>query len=63
MERNRKTAPESYDLAINKKDYEAASKYIGSDYKQHNPLVGDGKEGFKAFLAMLKKVFLRRTAK
>jgi predicted SnoaL-like aldol condensation-catalyzing enzyme len=49
MERNRKTAPEFYDLAINN--------------RQHNPLVGDGKEGFKEFLAMLKKVFLRRTAK
>jgi predicted SnoaL-like aldol condensation-catalyzing enzyme len=57
MERNKKTALEFYDLAINKKDYEAASKLIGSDYKQHNPLVGDGKEGFKAFLAMLKKDF------
>jgi predicted SnoaL-like aldol condensation-catalyzing enzyme len=57
MERNKKAALEFYDLAINKKDYEAASKYLGSDYKQHNPLVGDGKEGFKAFLAMLKKDF------
>jgi len=55
MERNKKAALEFYDLAINKKDYEAASKYLGSDYKQHNPLVGDGKEGFRAFLAMLKK--------
>ena len=57
MERNKKAAVEFYDLAINKKDYEAASKFIGSGYKQHNPLVGDGKEGFKAFLAMLKKDF------
>jgi predicted SnoaL-like aldol condensation-catalyzing enzyme len=57
MERNKKAALEFYDLAINKKDYQAASKYLGSDYKQHNPLVGDGKEGFKAFLAMLKKDF------
>jgi predicted SnoaL-like aldol condensation-catalyzing enzyme len=57
MERNKKAALEFYDLAINKKDYEMASKYIGSGYKQHNPLVGDGKEGFKAFLAMLKKDF------
>ena len=59
MERNKKAALEFYDLAINKKDYEAASKYLGSDYKQHNPLVGDGKEGFKAFLSMLKKDFPR----
>jgi predicted SnoaL-like aldol condensation-catalyzing enzyme len=57
MERNKKAALEFYDLAINKKDYEMASKYIGAGYKQHNPLVGEGKEGFKAFLAMLKKDF------
>ena len=57
MERNKKAALEFYDLAINKKDYQAASNYLGSGYKQHNPLVGDGKEGFKAFLAMLKKDF------
>ncbi len=57
MERNKKAALEFYDLAINKKDYEAASKYIGADYKQHNPLVGGGKDGFKAFLAMLRKDF------
>jgi len=57
MERNKKAALEFYDFAINKKDYEAASRYLGADYKQHNPLVGDGKEGFKAFLAMLKRDF------
>ncbi len=57
MEANKKAALEFYDLAINKKDYEAASRYLGADYKQHNPLVGDGREGFKAFLAMLKKDF------
>ena len=55
--RNKKTALEFYNLAIYKKDYEAASKYLGAGYKQHNPLVGDGKEGFKAFLAMLRKDF------
>jgi predicted SnoaL-like aldol condensation-catalyzing enzyme len=57
MERNMKAALEFYDFAINKKDYEAASKYIGAGYKQHNPLVADGKEGFKAFLTMLRKDF------
>jgi predicted SnoaL-like aldol condensation-catalyzing enzyme len=57
MERNKKAALEFYDFAINKKDYEAASRYLGAEYKQHNPLVGDGKEGFKAFLAMLKRDF------
>jgi predicted SnoaL-like aldol condensation-catalyzing enzyme len=52
---NKKAALEYYDLAINKKDYEAASEYLGPTYNQHNPLVDDGKEGFRAFLTMLKK--------
>jgi predicted SnoaL-like aldol condensation-catalyzing enzyme len=57
MEANKKAALEFYDLAINKKDFEAASKYLGPSYKQHNPLVADGKEGFKTFLEMLKRDF------
>jgi predicted SnoaL-like aldol condensation-catalyzing enzyme len=57
MEANKKAALEFYDLAINKKDYEAASRYLGPSYKQHNPLVADGKEGFKTFLEMLKRDF------
>jgi len=57
MEANKKAALEFYDFAINKKDYEAASRYLGPTYKQHNPLVADGKEGFKAFLEMLKRDF------
>jgi hypothetical protein len=61
MERNKKAALEFYDLAINKKDYEAASKYIGSDYKQHNPLVGDGRED--SMLLVMLKDFPQCTAK
>ena len=30
MEANKKAALEFYDLAVNKKDYEAALKYIGA---------------------------------
>ena len=55
MEANKKAALEFYDLAINKKDYDAASRYLGDRYIQHNPLVADGKEGFKTFLTMLKE--------
>jgi len=51
--------PGVFDYAINKKDYESASRYLGPDYKQHNPLVGDGKGGFKEFLAMLRRDFPR----
>jgi predicted SnoaL-like aldol condensation-catalyzing enzyme len=57
MEANKKAALEFYDFAINKKDYAAASKYLGPSYKQHNPLVADDKEGFKEFLAMLQREY------
>ncbi len=57
MESNKKAALAFYNAAINKKDFEEASKYMGPYYKQHNPLVADGREGFKAFLAFLRKEF------
>jgi predicted SnoaL-like aldol condensation-catalyzing enzyme len=57
LEANKKAVQEFYDFAINKKDFESARKYLGKQYKQHNPLVADGPEGFKAFIEFLKKNF------
>jgi predicted SnoaL-like aldol condensation-catalyzing enzyme len=57
MEANKKAVLEFYDLAINKKDFEAASKFIGPRYVQHNPRAADGPEGLKAFLAFLREKF------
>jgi predicted SnoaL-like aldol condensation-catalyzing enzyme len=57
MEANKKVVIDFYNLGLNKKDYEAASKYLGPRYVQHNPLVADGPEGFKAFLAKIKAEF------
>ncbi len=39
-----------YEASINRKDCDAASNFIGNRYLQHNPLVADGLEGFRAFL-------------
>src|SRR5258708_676367 len=57
LEANKKTVLELYDTALNKKDFEAASKYFGPKYIQHNPGAQDGIEGFKAFLAFLRDKF------
>jgi predicted SnoaL-like aldol condensation-catalyzing enzyme len=57
MEANKKAAMEFYEAAINKKDFDAASKYIGNRYVQHNPGAADGVEGFKAFLVFLRDKF------
>ena len=56
-EQNKKTVLEFYDAAINQKDFDAASKFLGPRYTQHNPRAADGPEGLKAFLAFLREKF------
>src|SRR5215470_12763843 len=57
MEANKKTVAALYDAALNKKDFEKASQYLGPRYTQHNPGAADGPEGFKGFIAFLKDKF------
>ena len=57
QEQNKKAVVEFYDKAINQKDFDAASKYMGARYTQHNPNAADGPEGLKAFLQFLKEKF------
>jgi len=57
MEANKQAATEFYDKAINQKDFDAASKYLGPRYVQHNPNAADGPEGLKAFLGFLREKF------
>jgi predicted SnoaL-like aldol condensation-catalyzing enzyme len=57
MEENKKIVAAFYDAAVNQKDFEKASQYLGPRYTQHNPLAADGREGFKGFIAFLKDKF------
>ncbi|MCM2286102.1 MAG: ester cyclase [Desulfobacula sp.] len=57
QEKNKKIVTQFYDLIINKKDFEAATPFIGKRYKQHNPLVKDYPEGLKEFIGFLKENF------
>ena len=57
QEQNKKAVVEFYEKAINQKDFEAAAKYFGNRYTQHNPNAADGPEGLKAFLGFLKEKF------
>ena len=57
QEANKKIVVDFYDKALNQKDFEAASKYLGSRYTQHNPNAPDGPEGLKTFLQFLKEKF------
>jgi predicted SnoaL-like aldol condensation-catalyzing enzyme len=57
LENNKRIATEFYDAAINRKDFAAASQYLGSEYRQHNPTAADGAEGLRAFIDFLKTRF------
>ncbi len=57
LEANKKIVVEFYNKAINDKDFDAASKYLGAKYTQHNPIAADGAEGLKGFLQFLRAKF------
>ncbi len=56
-EENKKVVLEFYEQAVNRKDFEAASKYLGSQYIQHGQMAADGPEGLKGFIRYLREKF------
>ena len=57
LEANKKAVLEFYEAGLKKKDFEAAAKYFGAKYIQHNPGAPDGIEGFKTFVDFLRNKF------
>jgi len=57
LEANKKNVVEFYNQALNEKNFDAASKYLGARYTQHNPGAADGPEGLKGFLGFLRDKF------
>ena len=56
---NKDTVRQFYHLAFNQhKPKEAANRYIGETYKQHNPFAPDGK---KAFIQFFEKYYQTHT--
>lgn len=50
-EQNKQNVWAFYDLAFNQQRPEqAAQRYLGASYKQHNPMAGDGAEPFIGFV-------------
>lgn len=43
-----------YEKGLNQKDADAALRYLGDRYVQHNPNAADGSEGFRKFVAFLR---------
>jgi predicted SnoaL-like aldol condensation-catalyzing enzyme len=62
LESNKRTVLAFYEAGLNRKDFDAAAKFIGPRYVQHNPLIADGLDGFKAFLGHLRETFPRLRA-
>ncbi len=57
QEENKRGVVDFYEKAINQKDFEAASKYMGPRYIQHNQRAADGIDGLKNFIAFLKEKY------
>jgi predicted SnoaL-like aldol condensation-catalyzing enzyme len=57
LEANKKTVAAFEDAALNQKNFDAASKYLGARYTQHNPNAADGPAGLKSYITFLKDKF------
>jgi predicted SnoaL-like aldol condensation-catalyzing enzyme len=56
LDENKAVVAAFYELAVNqRKPAEAAQKYIGEEYRQHNPEVADGVEPFVQFISGMQK--------
>jgi len=50
LERNKKNVVAFYDMMFNAcEPAEAIRRFVGDEYRQHNPEVADGKDGFVAY--------------
>ena len=57
LERNKQNAIEFYRMAYNGDPSTAVAKYVGADYIQHNPLVGNGKQPFIDYFNRMAKEY------
>jgi len=58
LEKNKQTVMSFYDLMFNQcKPREAIEKYVGQEYRQHNPGVADGKDAFIAYFETMAEQF------
>lgn len=57
IELNKKNAIAFYSMAYYGKPKEAVRLFVGKEYIQHNPMVGDGKEEFVAYFEKMEKEY------
>ena len=57
LEQKKATVLAFYEAALNQRDPDAAIQYVGSRYRQHNPLVADEYPGLRKYLAWIQENF------
>ncbi len=57
LNRNKENAIAFYRMSYEGNPREAVQLYVGSDYIQHNPLVGDGKEPFIKYFERMAREY------
>ena len=57
LEQKKATVLAFYETALNQRDADAAIQYVGSQYRQHNPLVADEYAGQREYLAWIQENF------
>ena len=57
LEQNKQNATSFYRMAYEGAPRQAVEQYVGDQYIQHNPLVGDGKEPFIAYFERMAKEY------
>ena len=61
LERNRQNAIAFYQTAYQGEARKAVEQYVGEEYIQHNPLVGDGKEPFIAYFERMAEEYPQKS--
>ena len=61
LNQNKKNAISFYRMSYNGNPREAVELFVGSEYIQHNPLVGDGKEPFIEYFERMASEYPKKS--
>jgi len=61
LEENKKKAIEFYRMSYEGNPLKAVELYVGNEYIQHNPLVGDGKQPFIEYFEKMAKEYTHKS--